>query len=200
VKPSFAALLLCALTYLASAQVAVLHIQVIEGEGAVVPAGARSLHPMTVEVTDETGKPVAGAAVSFHLPEDGPGGAFANGLRTDVTITDARGRAYLHALQLNRTAGKLAIRIVASKEQARAGTMSFVYIADSVSTPSAPAARKSALKWVIVAALAGGAAAAGALLAGKSSAAPAAAAPAPVVTVSSSGVSIGSPSISVGKP
>ena len=36
--------------------------------------GSRSARPMTVEITEETGKPVAGAAVSFHLPEDGPGG------------------------------------------------------------------------------------------------------------------------------
>ncbi len=73
----------------APGQVAILQIRVIEGEGAVHLPGARSSRPIAVEITDETGRPVAGAAVSFHLPEDGPGGAFVNGLRTEVVITDA---------------------------------------------------------------------------------------------------------------
>jgi hypothetical protein len=76
----------------AIAQVAVLQIHFIEGEGAVHAPGSRTPRPLTVEVTDETGKPVSGAAVSFHLPDEGPGGAFANGLRTEVAITDVQGR------------------------------------------------------------------------------------------------------------
>src|ERR1044071_5355988 len=87
----------------AIAQVAILQIQLVEGEGAVHAPGSRSSRPLTVEVTDETGKPVPGAAVSFHLPEDGPGGAFGNGLRTEVATTDSHGRACLHGLQLNRS-------------------------------------------------------------------------------------------------
>ena len=49
----------------ALAQVAILQIRVIEGEGAVHLPGSRSSRPITVEITEETGKPVAGAAVSF---------------------------------------------------------------------------------------------------------------------------------------
>jgi hypothetical protein len=45
-----------------------------------------------VEITDETGKPISGAAVSFHLPEDGPGGTFASGLRTDLVSHDRPAR------------------------------------------------------------------------------------------------------------
>jgi len=71
----------------ALAQVAILQIRVIEGEGAVHLPGSRSPRPITVEITEETGKPVAGAAVSFHLPEGGPGGAFVNGLRTATGIS-----------------------------------------------------------------------------------------------------------------
>jgi hypothetical protein len=206
-SPSAAALfwalpaLFWALPHLASAQVAILHIQVIEGEGAVNAAGARNPRPLAVQVTDETGGPVAGAAVSFHLPEEGPGGTFGNGLRTDVAITDARGRANPHALQLNRTTGRFAIRIVASKEQARAGMVAFQYIAGAENGAAAGSPAKSRpgilhgpLKWVVLAAIAGGAAA-GAMAAGRSGS-PAAAAP-PAVPA---GVSIGTPSISVGKP
>jgi hypothetical protein len=90
--------------------------------------------------TDETGRPVAGAAVSFHLPEDGPSGTFPNGLRTAVVTTDERGRAVLRGMQLNRVSGRLQVRIIASKEQATAGMASFQYIAN----PARPAAMAGA--------------------------------------------------------
>src|SRR4051794_2746222 len=107
----------------ATAQVAILQIQFVEGEGAVHAPGSRSSRPLTVEVTDETGRPVPSAAVSFHLPEEGPGGAFANGLHTDVAVTDAQGRVSLHGLVLNRIPGRFQIRVIATKEQARAGAL-----------------------------------------------------------------------------
>jgi hypothetical protein len=90
----------------ALAQVAILQIRVIEGEGAVHLPASRSSRAITVEITEETGKPVAGAAVSFHLPEDGPGGTFVNGLRTEVVLTDSSGHASLHGLQANRVPGR----------------------------------------------------------------------------------------------
>jgi hypothetical protein len=196
------AALLWAFSRLAPAQVAVLHIQVMDGEGSVNLAGSRNPRPLAVEVTDETGKPVEGAAVSFHLPDEGPGGTFGNGLRTEVTITDARGRASLHALQLNHAPGRFAIRIVASKEQARAGMESFQYIAEPAGAPkSGVSIKRGKFKWVLWAALAGGAAAAGALVAVRSSstAAPAPTQPA-AATSSPVSISIGSPSVTVGKP
>jgi hypothetical protein len=198
--------LLGAFVHLAAGQVAILHIRVIEGEGAVNAPGSHNARPLAVEVTDETGKPVEGASVSFHLPEDGPGGTFGNELRTDVTVTDARGRANLHTMQLNRTPGRFAIRIVASKEQARAGMVSFQYIAHSKSgaAPAASAKSKSSLmhgrlKWVVVAAVAAGAGTVGALAAGRSGAAPSAA-PAATATAPASGITIGNPTLTVGKP
>jgi hypothetical protein len=188
---------------LAPAQVAILHIQVIEGEGAVNAPGSRSARPLAVEVTDETGKPVEGAAVSFHLPEEGPGGTFGNGLRTDVTVTGVRGRANLRSLQLNRTPGRFEIRIVASKDQARAATLSFQYVAPPKggAAPAAvsrkgPAASRGVLKWVLLAVLAGGAVAVGAIEAGKSGASASAAATVTTTTA----VTIGFPSLTVGKP
>src|SRR5947207_13362891 len=108
----------------AIAQVAILQIQLLEADGAVHAPGSRSTRPLIVAVTDETGRPVAGAAVSFHLPEEGPGGAFANGLHTEVAVTDAQGRVVLHGLQVNRVPGRFQIRVIANKEQARAGVMS----------------------------------------------------------------------------
>ncbi|MDE3167551.1 MAG: hypothetical protein KGN36_17245 [Acidobacteriota bacterium] len=182
------------------AQVSILRIQVAEGDGTVHAPGSRGSHPLTVAVTDETGKPVSGAAVSFHLPEDGPGGSFANGLRTDVATTDAKGRATVRAFQANRLPGRFQIRIVASKEQARAGTVVFQYIGGTGPAPAArAAARSGSRRWFLVAAAAGTGVLAAALASHGSSssavpaAAPAASTPAVVLT-------IGAPTITVGHP
>jgi hypothetical protein len=190
---------------IASAQVAILQIQVVEGEGSVHVPGARTNRSITVEVTDETGKPVAGAAVSFHLPEDGPGGAFVNGLRTDIAMTDARGRASVRTFQANRLPGRFQLRIVASKEQARAGTVSFQYIGEVAGGSTAVAPRtatatsggaRSNRKWYAIAAVVAGGAVAGAL-ASRGSSAPVVVTP---VTPPPPTLTIGVPSISVGKP
>ena len=125
----------------AVAQIAILQIKVLEGEGAVHPGGAHVSKPLTVEVTDDLGHPVAGAAVSFQLPPEGPSGLFANGLRTDLVITDAAGHATIHAIQLNRISGQLRIRITAVKEQARAGIVSFQSIGESQATKAATSTR-----------------------------------------------------------
>ena len=181
----------------AIAQVAILQIQVLEGEGAVHPPGSKSSRPLIVEITDDTGRPVAGAAVSFHLPEDGPGGTFLNGLRTDVATTDSRGHAALRGLQVNRMPGKFEIRIVVSKEQARAGAVSSQYVAElqggAAAVPASQVLRGHG-KWVALAVVAGGGAVAAIFATGKSGpAAPPTTPPGPALT-------IGTPAISVGKP
>lgn len=187
----------------APAQVAILQMQVIEGEGAVHAPGSRAVRPLTVAVTDETGKPVEGAAVSFHLPDEGAGGTFANGLRTDVVITDSHGRATLHTLALNRIPGRFQVRIVASKEQARAGIVSFQYIAEpkggggaGTATP-ATSAGSHRTRWIVILAVAGAGAVA-AVLASRSGSQTSAAAVTPATPVP--GISIGAPTITVGKP
>lgn len=72
---------------------AILQIRVIEGEGVAYPLGGRATRGVTVQVTDETGKPVEAVSVSFRLPEEGPSGAFANGSRLEIATTKADGRA-----------------------------------------------------------------------------------------------------------
>jgi hypothetical protein len=140
-KAFLAGALVVAFPCVAMAQIAVLQIKVLEGEGAVHPAGARIARPLTVEVTDETGRPVAGAAVSFQLPPEGPSGLFSNGLRTDLVLTDASGRATIHSVQLNRTGGQFRIRITAVKEQARAGAVSTQFIGENRSGAPANTAK-----------------------------------------------------------
>jgi hypothetical protein len=126
--------LVCAFPCVAMAQIAVLQIKVVEGEGAVHPAGVRIAHALTVEVTDESGHAVPGATVSFQLPPSGPSGLFSNGLRTDLATTDSNGRAAIRSVQLNRTGGPFRIRITAVKEQARAGIISSQFIGGGKNT------------------------------------------------------------------
>jgi len=198
---SLAGALAVALSGAAMGQIAILQIQVVEGEGAVHVPGSRAARFLTIAITDETGKPVEGAAVTFHLPEDGPSGAFGNELRTDVVLTDSHGRATAPVFTLNRVAGRFQIRVIAAKEQARAGIVSFQYIGEPAggsSTPSVALARHRA-RWIAIAALVGGGAVAG-LLAGRSGGSTATAPPAPSAPTPPPQLSIGTPTISIGHP
>jgi hypothetical protein len=149
-----------------------------------------------VVVTDETGRPVEGATVSFTLPAEGPGGVFSTGGRTEIAATRADGRAAVWGMQWNRTAGTFEIRITAVKGQARAGMVS------SQSLSNAPEAREEGagkvrraggghkLLWISL--VVAGAAAAG--VAGVAARKPSAATAASSVTP----LKIGTPTISLG--
>jgi hypothetical protein len=113
---------------------AILQIRILEGEGAVYPIGARATRGITVQVTDETGKPVENAAVSFRLPDDGSTGAFSSGMRTEIATTGADGCASVWGMQWNRVTGPLEVRITAAKGQARAGTVCGLFLSDAAST------------------------------------------------------------------
>jgi hypothetical protein len=116
----------------------ILLIRLVEGEGAVYPIGSRATRGITVQVTDETGKPVNNAAVVFRLPEDGPTGTFSSGTRTEAATTAADGRANVWGMQWNRTPGPLEVRITAAKGQARAGTVCGLYLSASESRNAEP--------------------------------------------------------------
>jgi hypothetical protein len=193
-------LLCCVVSWAVCTNAAVIvQLKILEGEGTVYRTGTRATRGLTVFVTDENGKPVANAAVSFRLPDEGPSGVFNSGLKTEVVTTGPDGRASVWGMQWNKTAGPMEIRITAVKDQARAGLVSTQYLSDAVETKAGgegtfSAPHKGRAKWFLIAAGVGGGAAAG-LLFGKSHATtPAAAA------VSSTGTSIGSFTINVGHP
>jgi len=173
---------------------AILQIRVIEGEGVAYPLGGRATRGVTVQVTDETGRPIENASVSFRLPEEGPSGTFSNSSRLEIVTTKADGRAAAWGMQWNRTEGSFEIGITAVKGQARAGTVCAVYLSKSTAETAAPVKLAKSRKWMwITLAVAGGAAlavAAGAV-AGKSST-PAGPASTPTT--------IGTPTIVIGPP
>ena len=113
---------------------AILLIHIVEGEGAVYAIGSRATRGVTVQVTDETGKPVDSAAVSFRLPDDGPTGEFSSGMRTEIVPTGADGRANVWGMQWNRVTGPLEVRITAAKGEARAGTVCGLYLSNALVT------------------------------------------------------------------
>jgi len=191
---------------------ALLQIRVIEGEGAVHTTGARASQPLVVRVTDESGRPVPDASVSFRLPDEGPSGLFATGLRTELAISGPDGRVAVRGIAWNRSPGPLQIRITANKGQARSGTVSAQYLAE----PAAAAKRTQEpaqtvlpqikigpgrRKWAALAALIGGAAAGGvAAAANRGARAPAAPGAPPPAAATLPSVAIGPPSIAIGKP
>jgi len=177
---------------------AILQIRVIEGEGVAYSVGGRATRGVTVQVTDETGRPVQGASVSFRLPDDGPSGTFSNGSRTEVATTRPDGKASTWGMQWNKIEGSFEIRITAAKGAARAGTVCPVYLSKAamakatMETRSQPPVKlASSHKWLWITLAAGGAgiAVAAAALGAKSSA-PAG----PMLTPTS----VGTPTITIG--
>ncbi len=186
-------------------QVAIVQLRVLEGEGAIHVPASRSWRPIVVQVTEETGQPVAGAAVSFRLPEDAPTGVFASGLKTEIQITDAEGRASVWGIQWGKTTGLVELRITAVKGQARAGIVCPQWI-EASAPAGAPSARSAdprpgaGRKWIAAAVAAGGVLAGGMAirLARQGSAPTAAAAHTP--SAAPAAVQIGPPAITVGRP
>jgi len=188
-------ILFLAVTFVVGAQPPGLKVTLIEGEGAVYPAGSKATRGVTVKVTDDAGRPVEGATVSFSLPSDGPGGVFASGARTEVATTHADGGAAVWGMQWNRTPGSFGILITAAKGEARGG----VTCSQSLAAAATPDARQSRTgagghKWLwITLAVVGGAAGAG--VAAKAGGKTAATAPG-----ASTAIQIGAPTISLGRP
>ncbi len=149
----------------------ILQLQVLAGEGGVFAASSRALKPVTVRVTDETGAPLAGTAVSFRLPEDGVTGIFQNGLKTDLVLSGPDGRAVSPSVAWGPLARPVRLRVTAALGEARAGVMVPVYVSadnivvagasssviapqqrfEAASTPKLKAKRRW-VKWVVAAA------------------------------------------------
>jgi len=192
-------MLCCAVAWVVPSNAAVIvQLKIVEGDGAVFRTGTRATRGLTVLVTDETGKPLEHAAVSFRLPEEGPGGVFSTGLRTEVVTTAPDGRATVWGMQWNKTPGPVEIRITAIKDQARAGIISTQYLSDALAPKAGgegtfTASHKGHTKWILIAVAVGGGAGAGFAFA-RSKGTTAGVASGPV------GVMIGNPSINVGHP
>ncbi|MEO5925313.1 MAG: hypothetical protein ABIR70_15940 [Bryobacteraceae bacterium] len=175
-----------------------LQLRVVQSEGAVYAAGSRATRGVIVEVTDETGNAVAGATVTFRLPDRGPSGQFASGNRTEIVSTGDDGRAEAWGMQWGSEAGALELRITAAKGATRGGVICGLFLSDAPVLKSSlqPAPQKaSGSKKKIWITLALAAAAGVAVIGVAGSQVPTAISPGTIESVA-----IGSPSIVIGRP
>ncbi len=191
-------LLALALPVWLAAQSALLQVRLLD-EGAAFTPGSRTAG-LSIEVTDELGRPVANAAVSLRLPFEGAGGMFANGLNTEVVTTGADGRATTSPVRWSREPGAVEVRITAVKGQLRAGTLAAVKLGEGLAQPGRPAAAKitrgkSHKKWLIIGLVAAAGAGAGIATALKGSSGSSSNPGQP-----GAGISFGPPVITIGQP
>jgi hypothetical protein len=133
-----------------------LNLVIVEGEGAINNVKQRTVRPTIVEVQDENHKPVGGVAVTFLLPNNGPGGVFTSGAKSATIVSDSTGRAAMPRFQPN-SAGQFQIHVNASHQ----GNQASLIIAQSnvIAAGAAAAAGGGSLKLILII---GGIAAAGA--------------------------------------
>ena len=170
-------------------------IAIVEGDGAINNLTEGRARDPIVRITDDDNKPLAGAAVTFLLPDLGAGGTFPTGASLTVTTGDD-GIATARGLRPNNVAGQFQIRVTASYRTliARAS------ITQTNAAPASAVAKKSNGKWIAIVAIIGGGAAAGAALAlsgGSNSGSPGGGTPPPAArpptTVSPGGGTFGPP-------
>jgi hypothetical protein len=134
-----------------------LSIVIVEGEGAINNVRQRLVREPVVQVEDENRRPVAGAVVTFLLPNQGAGATFANGERSLTVVTDQNGRAEARGLQANNIDGQWQMRVNASYQ----GQTAVATIAQTNTVAAAAATGGISLKLVAILAAAGAAIAAG---------------------------------------
>ena len=139
-----------------------INIVIVEGEGAINNVRQRVAREPIVQVEDENRKPVAGAAVTFLLPNQGAGASFANGAQSLTITTDAQGRAVARGLRPNNVNGQYEIRVNASHQGRTASAV--INQTNALSAATAAAGGISG-KLIAIIAVAAGAAVAGTVVA-----------------------------------
>lgn len=131
-------------------------LTVKEGDGALNNIKVQRAKEPVVVVTDATDRPIAGASVTFILPELGPGAMFPQGYSTTLT-TGADGVAVGRGMKPNNVVGEFEIRVVASYQ----GQTARAVLKQTNAAPQASGG--SGKKAAIIVAVLGGAGAAVAL-------------------------------------
>ncbi len=176
-------------------QPAALRIVVVQGDNAVNNLAKRTVVMPVVRVLDQSGRPVAGAEVTFFAPADGASVQFTDGSRSATIATDAEGQASpIGGVALNE--GEFAYQVTALFQNQRATAV----VKQSNVASEKPLAKSgggssthsSHLVWWVVAGVAAAAAAgigAGLGHGGSAAAAP----PSSAVIGTGSGLTVGAP-------
>jgi len=145
-----------------------LQIVIVEGEGAINNVKQRVNREPIVQVEDENHKPIAGAAVIFFLPNDGPGGTFANGSMTFTTTTNSQGQAVARGIRFNNQAGSMQIRVSASfAGQTASAIITQTNVLGLAASGAAVGGMSLGVKLLIIGAVVGGGIAAGVVIANR---------------------------------
>lgn len=168
-----------------------LTISILEGEGSINNIHQRVTREAMVQVNDENHKPVAGAAVTFFLPEHGASGVFSNGGRSLTLVTDDTGRAVVRGIVPNKVVGKVQIRVVARFRSLQADAIiSQENVAAAVAAGAATGGAISG-KLLAILLIAAAGAAGGAVAATRGGGA--SPAPSPTVTITAGTPTVGAP-------
>jgi hypothetical protein len=134
-----------------------LRIVIVEGEGAINNVKQRVNREPIVLVEDENHKSIAGASVTFFLPNQGPGGTFANGTNSLTTSTNAQGHAVARGIRFNNQAGTMEIRVAASiGGQTASAIITQTNVLGSAASGGSGGGMSRATKILILVAIAGG--------------------------------------------
>jgi len=144
-----------------------LTITIVEGDGGINNIKKGIATKPVVEVHDRNKRPLAGALVTFTLPNYGASGTFADGSQVLSVTTDAAGRASA-VLRPNGVAGQFKIDIRASFQGHTAATSitQTNTVAGAAAGSSAAAAAAAGHSHLLIIAIAVGAAVAGGIAAG----------------------------------
>jgi hypothetical protein len=135
-----------------------LHIEVLNGDRGVNVLKTKTAVKPAVEVRDRNNLPVAGVAVTFTAPSDGPSVIFLNGSRSITLMSDPAGQAVVEGMEpVNPGDFQIAVSAsVQSETVVTAISLTNVLTEHAVAT----GAKKPGLSKGVIFALVGGAAAA----------------------------------------
>jgi hypothetical protein len=100
-----------------------IELRIVSGAGAEFQPGTQQKQRLVMQVVNQDEHPLAGVAVTFQLPDEGPSGLFSNGQRSMVAFTNEEGEAAITGVKWNTTSGAVSIRVTAVKGMAHAGTL-----------------------------------------------------------------------------
>jgi hypothetical protein len=173
-----------------------LTVLVRQDAGFAARAGGVTSRPVEVRVTGADGRPAGGATVTFSLPREGPGGRFSSGLTSESAMTDSQGRASVSGIAWNDHEGEALIQIKASLKGEAGAAVYVVSVRQSSGESRTIRGRSGSMKWIAIAAVAGGALAGLAVSGGKVGGPAVALVQSPALAPPT----VGAPLITIGKP
>jgi hypothetical protein len=92
-----------------------LKVMALAGDGEMNDLELKVMAPLVVDVLDQNGRPVEGAAVVFRFPLNGPSATFSNGEKAKTVRTNADGQAAAVDWMANGGPGKFQVHVNASR-------------------------------------------------------------------------------------